>query len=133
MTTVTFPNHVKFTYSESFQRFYDLFKQSEQDKKFNSILAILFVLYFIIAVIVPFIEQVEIAQEIKEQVPVQLTKIIFKEKQLPLANKPKEKLIKTIKPKESKNKIVKKEPVKKPSQSSAQKREQQNTGQKHQV
>ncbi|MCI2284446.1 AgmX/PglI C-terminal domain-containing protein [Colwellia sp. MSW7] len=94
MTTVTLPDHVSFKNSESFQRFYDLFKPNEQDKKFTIILVSLFALYFIIAVIVSFVEQVEIPREVKEQIPVQLAKIVLKEKQLPLPEKPKEPIIK---------------------------------------
>ena len=97
MTSATLPDHVSFTHSASFQHFCDLFKPNEQDKKFTSILALLFTIYFIVAVIVPYIEQVEIPREIKEQLPVQLAKIVLKEKQLPLPEKtiekPKEELI----------------------------------------
>lgn len=91
MTTVTLPNHVSFSNNASFQNFYDLFKPSDQDKKFSTILTVLFVLYFIVAVVVPFLEQVEVPREVKEQVPVQLARVILKEQQLPLPEKPKEK------------------------------------------
>jgi outer membrane biosynthesis protein TonB len=82
MTTLSLPNHVLLTNSTSFQNFYALFKSSEQDKKFTTILVTLFTLYFVIAVIVPFVDQVEIPKEIKEQIPVQLAKIVLKEKLL---------------------------------------------------
>lgn len=87
MTTATLPAHVSFTHSNSFQDFCDLFKPNEQDKKFTTILFTLFALYFIVAVIVPFIEQVEVTREVKEQLPVQLAKIVLKEKQLPIPEK----------------------------------------------
>jgi outer membrane biosynthesis protein TonB len=83
MTVVSLPSHVHFTNNASFQNFYDLFTPSPEDKKFASILAILFTLYLLVAIVVPFLEQVKVPREIKEQVPVQLAKIILKEKQLP--------------------------------------------------
>lgn len=122
MTTTTLPRHVSFANNASFQNFYELFKSSEQDKKFSIILATLFALYFIIAVIVPFLEQVEIPRAIKEQVPVQLARIILKEKQLPLPEKPTEKPVeKKIeeqpieeKPVEVKNEKIQEDPIKPP-------------------
>lgn len=126
MTIATLPNHVSFTHNESFQNFYDLFKPSEQDKKFTTILVILFTLYFVIAVIVPFLEQVEIPRAVKEQVPVQLARIILKEKQLPLPEKPKEKIVKDKpieeKPEKIKKEKVKDEPIKPPVVLSIEKR-----------
>ena len=91
MTSITLSNHVRFTNSVSFQNFYDLFKPSKQDKQFTTILFILFSLYFIVSVVIPFIEQVEIPRQIKEQIPVQLAKVILKKQQLPLPEKIKEK------------------------------------------
>lgn len=93
MTTATLPDHVSFILSNSFQHFCDLFKPNEQDKKFTTILITLFALFLFVAVIVPFIEQVEVTREIKEQLPIQLAKIVLKEKQLPLPEKKKEKKI----------------------------------------
>ncbi|MCW8831808.1 MAG: hypothetical protein OQK03_00625, partial [Colwellia sp.] len=126
MTTATLPRHVSFTNSASFQHFYELFKPSEQDKKFTSILIGLFALYFIIAVVVPFIEQAEVPREVKEQVPVKLAQIILKEKQLPLPEKPKEKVIEEKKleekPEEPKKEQVKEEPIKPPTPLSVEKR-----------
>lgn len=118
MTTATLPSHVSFTHSASFQNFYELFKPSEQDKKFSTILITLFTLYFIIAVIVPFLEQVEVPRAVKEQVPVQLARIVLKEKQLPLPEKPKEKIIEEKieeKPEELKKDKLKDEPIKPPT------------------
>lgn len=118
MTTATLPSHVSFTHNGSFQNLYELFKTSEQDKKFTLILVALFSLYFIIALIVPFLEQVEIPRAVKEQVPVQLARIMLKEKQLSLPEKLKEKIVeeKPIeeKPEELKEKKVKDEPIKPP-------------------
>lgn len=114
MTTISLPNHVNFTNSASFQNFYALFKPSEQDRKFTTILVTLFALYFVIAVIVPFIEQVEIPRKIKEQIPVQLANIVLKEKQLLLPKKPKEKISKD-KIKDIKKEKIKKNSVKQPT------------------
>lgn len=127
MTTVTLANHVSFKNSESFQRFYDLFKPSEQDKKFTTILVALFALYFIVAVIVSLVEQVQIPREIKEQLPVQLAKIVLKEKQLSMPEKPKEILTQDRK-KEDKVAEIKKEkvqelPIKPPQLTIEQRRE----------
>jgi hypothetical protein len=108
MTTLSLPNHVLFTNSTSFQNFYALFKPSEQDRKFTTILVILFALYFVIAVIVPFVDQVEIPREIKEQIPVKLAKIVLKEKQLPLPEK-----LDEIKKEKVKEERVKKTAIKK--------------------
>ena len=118
MTTATLPSHVSFVHNASFNNVYELFKPNEQDKKFTTILASLFTLYFIIAVIVPFLDQVEVPRAVKEQVPVQLARIVLKEKQLPLPEKPKEKIVaeKPIeeKPEEFKKEKIKDEPVKPP-------------------
>lgn len=133
MTTATLPDHVSFIHSNSFQHFCDLFKPNEQDKKFTTILIALFAIYFIVAVIVPFIEQVEVTREIKEQLPVQLAKIVLKEKQLPLPEKkiekpvekpkeqPLEKLEEPLKEKPLKDKIE--QPKKQPVLSTEQRRE----------
>jgi len=104
MNSASLPAHVHFTNTSQFQNFYDLFKVSEQDKKFVRILFILFAVYFIIGVVVPFLTQVEVPRATKEQLPVHLTKLILKEKQLP----PPEKVI----PQEKKPAVV--EEVEKP-------------------
>jgi protein TonB len=76
--------------NDNFNDLGDLFKPSRQDKLFKLILSLLLVVYLIFGIIVPFLEQVEIPREIKEQVPPQLAKIMLKEKQLPPPEKPKE-------------------------------------------
>ncbi|WP_434930053.1 AgmX/PglI C-terminal domain-containing protein [Shewanella sp. HL-SH5] len=76
--------------NDDFNDLGDLFKPSRQDKLFKLILSLLLVVYLIFGIIVPFLEQVEIPREIKEQVPPQLAKIMLKEKQLPPPEKPKE-------------------------------------------
>ncbi|WP_394129936.1 AgmX/PglI C-terminal domain-containing protein [Shewanella maritima] len=68
----------------------DLFKPSQQDKRFKQILIIALVVYLIFAIVIPMLEQVEIPREVKEQVPPQLAKIMLQEKQLPPPEKPKE-------------------------------------------
>jgi len=87
MISTTLPSHVQFIQSSRFQYFYDLFKPNEQDKKFSRILLILLAVYFVIAIVVPFLTQVEVQREAKEQLPVHLAKIILKEKQLPIIEK----------------------------------------------
>ncbi len=125
MAAATLPRHVSFTNNASFQNFYELFKPSEQDKKFTTILTMLFALYFIIAVIVPFLEQIEVPRAVKEQVPVQLARIVLKEKQLPLPEKPQEKIVEE-KPadliEEIKKEVLKDEPIKPPVPLSVEKR-----------
>jgi len=89
----------------------DFIKPNVQDKLFTRILAILFVIYLLLGVVVPSLEQVKIAREIKERPPAQLAKILLKEKQLPPPKKPK------VKPKKESLKKVKKQvdkPKKKP-------------------
>lgn len=76
--------------STGFQTQSDLFISSPQDKRFIRILSLLLVVYLVVAIGVPLLEQVEIPREVKEQVPPQLAKIMLKEKQLPLPEKIKE-------------------------------------------
>lgn len=97
MTTATFANNGN-------DDFINVFEHSAQDKKFTRILQSLVGLYLLLAVVIPFIEQVEVSREIKEKVPVQLAKIMLKEKELPIPEKPKEKLIEDKKPEEAKDK-----------------------------
>jgi outer membrane biosynthesis protein TonB len=97
----------------------DFLSSSAQDKSFNKILAILLLGYLIVAVVVPFIEQVKIPREIKERPPAQLAKIMLKEKQLPLPKKElikpkKKKPIKKVKTKDKK-KAKPKEKLKQPT------------------
>lgn len=57
---------------------------NKQDKLFNTILIVLLVLYLIFGITVPYIKRIEIPREIKEQVPPQLTRILLKEKEIPV-------------------------------------------------
>jgi protein TonB len=102
MTTATFATNVNDDIANVFQ-------DTGQDKKFTQILQLLIGLYLLIAVVVPFIEQVEAPREVKEKVPVQLAKIMLKEKKLPVPEKPKEKPIEDKKPEDVKDKPEKKE------------------------
>ncbi len=86
----------------------DFLSSSAQDKSFNKILAILLLGYLVVAVVVPFIEQVKIPREIKERPSAQLAKIMLKEKQLPLPKKVKPKVKKPIKKVKAKTKNKKK-------------------------
>ncbi|GAW95807.1 MULTISPECIES: AgmX/PglI C-terminal domain-containing protein [Colwellia] len=71
----------------------NVFQNTAQDKIFTRILQILIGIFLLFSVVIPFIEQVEISREVKERVPLQLAKIMLKEKQLPkkVEEKPKEK------------------------------------------
>lgn len=89
----------------------ELFQAGTQDKLFSRILIILLSLYLVIAVVVPFIEQVEIPREVKEKVPVQLAKIMLKEKQQPVPEKPKEQIKEDKKPELQEEKPVPKKPA----------------------
>lgn len=104
MTTATLPAHIRFRSQHSLKALNNLFLPSEQDKKFTRILSILFVLYLVIAFTVPFFEQVEVPRKEKEKLPVQLAKIILKEKKLPPPEKKK-----VIEKKPEKKEINKKE------------------------
>lgn len=86
----------------------DFLTNSSQDKKFYNILLVLIALYFAIAVVVPFIERIEVPRAIKEQIPAQLTKVVIEKKQLPPPEpiKPKSPEKKVIEP----PKPIKKEP-----------------------
>lgn len=86
---------------------------NSQDKKFYNILLALIALYFVVAVVVPSIERIEVPREIKEQVPAQLTRIVIEKKQLPspepITPKPPEE--KVVEPPEPK-KVLKPKPKK---------------------
>ncbi|GAA6172711.1 hypothetical protein NBRC116592_23810 [Colwellia sp. KU-HH00111] len=110
MNTTSLPCHVSFVNNTSFHNFYELLKPSEQDKKFYQILSGLFALYFVVAVVVPLLEQAEVPRMIKTQVPVKLARIMLKEKQIPLAKKVAEKVKK--KPQE---KLSAEQPIKAPA------------------
>lgn len=105
MTTATFAINSKADLANVFQ-------DTAQDKKFTQIVQLLIGIYLLLAVVVPFIEQVEVSREVKEKVPVQLAKIMLKEKQLPIpvkpVEKPEEKPLDEKKPDEVKDKIEKK-------------------------
>lgn len=127
MAAVTLANRVSFTNNKNLQWFSELLRSDDQDKRFNTILSILFALYIVIAVLVPLLEQVEIKREVKERLPVQLAQIILKEKKLPLPVKPKETLVEKNKIKEETEEIkktqVKEKPLKQPELSIKQRRE----------
>ncbi|PKI13828.1 hypothetical protein CXF71_14620 [Colwellia sp. 12G3] len=119
MTSATLASNLSAKKSDDLS---NVFQDTTQDKKFSRILQSLIGLYLLIAVVVPFIEQVEVSREIKEKVPVQLAKIMLKEKKLPIPDKPKEKPIEEKKPEELKDKPEKKvEPPKTKRQAAKQK------------
>lgn len=106
MTAITLSSN------SSFQEEDDLFNSNLQDKRFIQILSLLLVVYLIFAIGVPLLEQVVVPREIKEQVPAQLAKIMLKEKQLPLPEKPA--IVEPEKIEEVKEEPVEKEPVEQP-------------------
>jgi len=101
---------VSLSTSADFQSFEDMFKPSQQDKRFTQILSLLFVVYLVFAIGVPFLEKVEVPREIKEQVPPQLAKVMLKEKQLPLPEKIKEEPIPPEEIEEKKEEVIEEEP-----------------------
>lgn len=103
MTTATLTSNLSAKKDDEFS---NVFNDTRQDKKFTRILQGLIGLYLLIAIVVPFIEQVEVPREIKEKVPVQLAKIMLKEKKLPVPEK--EKPVEEKKPEENKDKKEKK-------------------------
>ncbi len=115
MTSATFAASDKDDFS-------NVFEHTSQDRKFTRILQLLIGIYLLLAVVIPFIEQVEVSREIKEKVPVQLAKIMLKEKKLPIPEKPKEKPLEDKKPEETKVKEeLKVEPAKTKRQAAKQK------------
>ncbi len=97
----------------------DFLTNSSQDKKFYNILLVLIAFYFVVAVVVPFIERIEVPREIKEQVPAQLTRIVIEKKQLPppepvRPKPPEEKVIEPPEPKKVPKPKPKKVAVEKP-------------------
>lgn len=65
----------------------EFFGSKEQDKKFANILALLIVVYVVFAIVIPFVDRIEIPRAVKEQIPPQLTRIMLKEKQTPTPEK----------------------------------------------
>lgn len=88
MTSATFASDLSANKNDDY---INVFQDINQDKKFTRILQILIALYLLVAIVVPFIEQVEVSREVKEKVPVQLAKIMLKEKKLPIPEKKEEK------------------------------------------
>lgn len=92
-----------------------IFANNAEDNKFIAILAVLFTVYLVIAVAVPFIERLEVSRAIKEKTPAQLTKILLKKKPPPVVKKeqPKPK-----KKEEKKVRLTKRQKAKEKAQSS---------------
>lgn len=59
----------------------ELFDDNKQDKLFSRVLIVLLSLYLVFGIIVPLIDRVEVPREIKEQVPVQLTRVLLQERE----------------------------------------------------
>ena len=119
MTSATFVTNSSVKINDEY---INVFEETTQDKKFTKILQVCIGLYLLIALVVPLIEQVKVSREVKEKVPVQLAKIMLKEKKLPIPEKPKEKPIEEKKLEELKDKPDKKvEPPKTKRQAAKQK------------
>jgi outer membrane biosynthesis protein TonB len=102
MSSLTLPKHVHLAGGSTFADMGEFFKPSKQDQKFKNILKSLFVLYLLVAIVVPLLELPEVSREVKEKVPVQLARIVLKEKPKEKP-KPKPKVeVKEEKPKEKK-------------------------------
>jgi hypothetical protein len=108
---------IALTSGSNFQTSEDLFNTNSQDKRFIQILSCLLVIYLIFAIGVPFLKQVEVPREVREQVPAKLAKIILKKKLLPLPEKIKALVI--PKAEELKEIIKEKTPDKLPEQPKA--------------
>lgn len=78
------------TYNDFSDNKKSFFDENKQDKLFSRVLSGLIALYLLFGIIVPFIERVEVPREIKEQVPVQLTRVMLKEKEIKEQPKPPE-------------------------------------------
>jgi len=72
---------VTLAYNELSNRDTALFDDNKQDTFFTRLLIVLLSVYLIFGVIVPLMERVEIPREVKEQVPVQLTRVLLQEKE----------------------------------------------------
>ncbi|XPF94829.1 AgmX/PglI C-terminal domain-containing protein [Colwellia sp. RE-S-Sl-9] len=59
----------------------ELFTDNKQDTLFTKVLIVLLSLYLIFGIIVPFMDRIEVQREIKEQVPVQLTRVLLEMKE----------------------------------------------------
>jgi len=72
---------VTLAYNELSNRDTALFDDNKQDTFFTRLLIVLLSVYLIFGIIVPLMERVEIPREVKEQVPVQLTRVLLQEKE----------------------------------------------------
>jgi hypothetical protein len=55
----------------------ELFDENKQDRLFSRVLIVLLSLYLVFGVLVPMMDRIELPREIKEQVPVQLTRVLL--------------------------------------------------------
>lgn len=58
-----------------------VFDDNKQDKLFSKVLIVLLSLYLVFGIIVPMMDRAEVSREIKEQVPVQLTRVLLQKKE----------------------------------------------------
>jgi protein TonB len=59
----------------------ELLDENKQDKLFSRVLIILLSLYLVFGILVPMMDRVELPREIKEQMPVQLTRVLLEKKE----------------------------------------------------
>lgn len=79
MTTITLSyNDVD---NATFNENAELFTETHQDKLFTKVLIALLCLYLVFGIVVPLMDRIEVPREIKEQVPVQLTRVLLEKKE----------------------------------------------------
>lgn len=101
---------VSFTYNDFQSDNAELFDENKQDKLFSRLLIAFLSLYLVFGILVPMMDRVELPREIKEQVPVQLTRVLL-QKQEKIKEIPPPVIEEEPKPEESVEELVK-EPVK---------------------
>ena len=101
---------VSLAYNDFLDENSELFDENKQDKLFSRVLIVLLSLYLFFGVLVPMMDRVELPREIKEQVPVQLTRVLL-QKQEKIKETPPPVIEEELKPEDKVEEPVK-EPVK---------------------
>ena len=101
---------VSLAYNDFLDENSELFDENKQDKLFSRVLIVLLSLYLFFGVLVPMMDRVELPREIKEQVPVQLTRVLL-QKQEKIKETPPSVIEEELKPEDKVEEPVK-EPVK---------------------
>jgi outer membrane biosynthesis protein TonB len=97
---------VSFTYNDFQSDNAELFDENKQDKLFSRLLIAFLSLYLVFGILVPMMDRVELPREIKEQVPVQLTRVLL-QKQEKIKEIPPPVIEEEPKPEESVEELVK--------------------------